>query len=812
MDGAVGHRASLIVALFLVGSLVAPLSLSRVASADDLSATGTPASATIDADQNVDFTCTPSGGSGSGYTFLWDFGDGVGTSTDQNPSYVFPSAGTFYVTVTVTDDLGGSSIPQDIGTITVNPTLSATGTASLTAIDAPQTVDFTCTPSDGTSPYTYSWSFGDGGSSTDQNPSYEYDSTGTWTAEVTVTDDVGITAHWSVEIKVYNVHDPIVILSNDEFTTDNGVVSGSGTIGDPYIIEVWDIDASGAIGIDIEGTDAYFVVRNGYIHNGIGSGYYGIYLYNCMNGILSGNTCSNNLAGIYLESSDGITVSDNPCTYNNDGIYLYDSSGNALNNDDCSFNSRYGIVLYSSSDNIIGNNVLDSNGNIGIYLQQSSNSNTISNNNCSNANYGIALSLSSGNTISNNTCSYSSFAGMRLSLSSGNILSNNTCSNNYIGTILQRSTSNALNNNNCSSNDEYGIYLTASSNSNTLSNNSCAEDYYGIYLYSSSGNDLIDNICSNNYDGIYLYYSDGNTIVNNTCELNVGDYAGISIDSSSSNILTDNTCTYNYEGMYLYNSNDNTISDNNCSLNEYDGIYLVSSSSNEMSRNQLCDNAQYGIWIDSGSSSNAIWRNALIDNNGAGSEYNAANIQAYDDGTDNLWYSPGAPHGYGNYWNDWTTPDADNNSIVDSPYIIGGSSASQDSYPLTIPEDLLTKTIRGQVRDQMDTPIPGAQVVVTIKNGEEVIVTKSTTTDGDGHYVLTFDQDEWGIGYTIEVTAVYDEMQQTETIEADGSTVQTVDIQFPFEIAQFGNALGFLLAGALVGVIAMIFLKRRRIG
>ena len=765
MNKVVGHRAALIVALLLVGSLVAPLSLSRVASADDLSVTGTPDSpTTIDATQSVDFTCTPSGGSESGYTFFWDFGDGigasadqypsyeydsigtwtamvtvtddlaataywsvditvnelpsatgtpdsatidagqnvdftcapsggtgsyyfywdfgdgVGTSIEQTPSYTFPSAGLFSVTVTVTDDLGGSSGPQDIGTITVNPSLSVTGSASATAIDVTQTVDFTCDPSDGTPPYTYSWSFGDGGSSTNQYPSYEYDSIGTWTAEVTVTDDVGETGYWSVEIKVYDAHDTIVILSNDDFTYDNGVVSGSGTIDDPYIIENWDIDASGAIGIDIEGTDAYFIVRNCSLHDGYGYGYVGIYLYNCVNGVLTDNTCSYDSVGIYLESSGGITVSNNICSNNGDGIYLYysdgntisdndcdsnnqcgiyleSSSGNTLSNNDCSFNSRYGIMLYSSSDNIIRNNILDSNSNIGIFLQQSSGSNTVSNNTCSNANYGIGLSQSSGNTVSNNTCSFSYFAGMRLSLSSGNILSNNTCSNDCTGIILYRSSNNnALSDNNCSSNDEYGIYLS-----------------------SSSGNTLNDNTCSNNYDGIYLYYSDSNTLINNTCNWNYGPggpECGIYLDSSSGNTLSDNNCSDNDHGIYLSSSNSNILSDNNCSSNDYDGIYLASSSSNEMTRNQLCDNALYGIYVDYGSDSNTIWNNTFIGNNGGG-------VQAYDGGTDNQWYSPGAPHGYGNYWSDWQTPDdVWPGGIVDDPYAIDGAVAS-DEYPLT---------------------------------------------------------------------------------------------------------------------------------
>jgi PKD repeat protein len=58
----------------------------------------------------VDFTDTTSGGTGP-YTYSWDFGDGVGTSTDQNPQYTFQQGGganpqTFLVVLTVTDDDG----------------------------------------------------------------------------------------------------------------------------------------------------------------------------------------------------------------------------------------------------------------------------------------------------------------------------------------------------------------------------------------------------------------------------------------------------------------------------------------------------------------------------------------------------------------------------------------------------------------------------------------------------------------------------------------------------------------------------------
>ncbi len=54
------------------------------------------------------FTGIPSGGTGS-YQFSWDFGDGVGTSTAQSPTYTYAAAGTYTVSFTVSDLLSGCS-------------------------------------------------------------------------------------------------------------------------------------------------------------------------------------------------------------------------------------------------------------------------------------------------------------------------------------------------------------------------------------------------------------------------------------------------------------------------------------------------------------------------------------------------------------------------------------------------------------------------------------------------------------------------------------------------------------------------------
>lgn len=63
----------------------------------------------------------------------------------------------------------------------------------------------------------------------------------------------------------YSTHNPILINGTAEFLGPmhtTGVTGGSGTIGDPYIIEGWDIDASGSNGIDIQNADVHFLIRN----------------------------------------------------------------------------------------------------------------------------------------------------------------------------------------------------------------------------------------------------------------------------------------------------------------------------------------------------------------------------------------------------------------------------------------------------------------------------------------------------------------------------------------------------------------------
>ena len=58
-------------------------------------------------------------------------------------------------------------------------------------------------------------------------------------------------------------HDPIYIYGDEDFTWEKGVVRGSGTADDPYVIEGWVIDTLGYdYGIYIDHTKAHFIIRN----------------------------------------------------------------------------------------------------------------------------------------------------------------------------------------------------------------------------------------------------------------------------------------------------------------------------------------------------------------------------------------------------------------------------------------------------------------------------------------------------------------------------------------------------------------------
>ena len=105
-------------------------------------------------------------------------------------------------------------------------------------------------------------------------------------------------------------HDPILITDNADFNATNGVVSGAGTLANPFVISGWRIDASSSTGIEIRDTDKHFTITNVTIVGENDTEGYSIYLYRVSNGKLDGILDQRNNGTTELVSSDGVTVTD----------------------------------------------------------------------------------------------------------------------------------------------------------------------------------------------------------------------------------------------------------------------------------------------------------------------------------------------------------------------------------------------------------------------------------------------------------------------------------------------------------------------
>ena len=114
-------------------------------------------------------------------SWSWAFGD-ASTSTDQNPVHTYAADGTYNVCLTTTNSCSSDTSCMNV---TVADSSCTPATAAFTSAPSGLTVAFTDASTD---PSAWNWDFGDGNTSTAQNPSYTYDSAGTYTVCLIVTN------------------------------------------------------------------------------------------------------------------------------------------------------------------------------------------------------------------------------------------------------------------------------------------------------------------------------------------------------------------------------------------------------------------------------------------------------------------------------------------------------------------------------------------------------------------------------------------------------------------------------------------------
>ncbi|MHA2292397.1 MAG: NosD domain-containing protein [Candidatus Hodarchaeales archaeon] len=523
----------------------------------------------------------------------------------------------------------------------------------------------------------------------------------------------------------------IYIDKNADFGPSKYDFPGLGIPEHPFIIEGYNFVSDVFELIHIQDTDVNFIIRNNLL-DGITNGNTGIFLSNVTNARVINNTILNTMQGIFLLSSDYNYLENNTAKNNINGFYLESSDANTLINNTATSNTYYGFVLEGSDANNLTSNTANDNRRRGFYLYSSSDTNTLVNNNANNnGQTGFYLQNSDANTLIGNTANSNTNNGVVLySNCDGNTLSNNIAINNrnnygfYVGyssysnTLINNTATdngrdgfalyrfsgvNTLINNTATSNGQNGFYLFDSSSYNTLINNTATSNSLdGFRLISSNLNTLTNNTVTSNSHGVYLIGSNHNTLIENDLTANYGMY----ISNSKDTTIISNSITYDNTGIYLDSTEKTNITGNSIfthisSLNSV-GIYTHNANFSYILSNTVIYTDNYAIHLSASSSNATVVNNTFF-------EFSVDSVAgAYDDGQDNVIVL--------NLWTGWTSPDANQDGIVDIPRAIDGYAGNYDWYPLAI------------------ATAPVDADGDSLSNLDEVLIyeTDPTTTDTDG--------------------------------------------------------------------------------
>jgi gliding motility-associated-like protein len=152
---------------------------------------------------------TPSGEIAS---WSWDFDDG-GISSLQNPSHLFTISGTYNVTLELTTTKGCTSMDNRDIEIYIYPTPEAAFTIDP---DNPTLNDLVIFTDQSINAEAWFWDFGDGETSTNQNPTHNYSERGTFDVTLIVNNEICYdTTRYTIIIE-----EPIIFYVPNVFTPD----------------------------------------------------------------------------------------------------------------------------------------------------------------------------------------------------------------------------------------------------------------------------------------------------------------------------------------------------------------------------------------------------------------------------------------------------------------------------------------------------------------------------------------------------------------------------------------------------------------
>jgi len=339
---------------------------------------------------------------------------------------------------------------------------------------------------------------------------------------------------------------PITVTSDDEFNTT--VWSGSGTEGDPYLVENLNITTNG-ICANIANVTKHFEIRNCFFASASAPYSNGIQLRNVTNGAVKNCIIRWKIAGIVCDTLNNSIISENTIFNCSGGMQAYVISNVTISGNTV-YNSSSGMSLDLAINSDIVHNTVFNCTLAGVYLGG-----------------GGYNSRFAHNTIHSIKSSYGMESGIAMYGSAGWIVEENILYDNYCSMDIVWAEDCIIRNNDIS-NSTMGIHAN-NVNSSVFEGNTFSDCGSGVRFYECNDCVLSDNTLSDiGYRGIEILDSTEFNVTGNSL-----DRCGITIDGLTvlkwRHVVIDNTVNGKELGYFVDESDmviDGTV---------YGAIYLV---------------------------------------------------------------------------------------------------------------------------------------------------------------------------------------------------------------------------------------------
>jgi PKD repeat protein len=212
---------------------------------------------TINEATSMTFSGSATGGVAP-YTYVWTFGDGSSLSGTPTPTHEYVSFGIYTATLSVTDSAATTKQSSAIiSVLNVPPTVNAGGPYSGIPGVAINFVGSATDPSP-TDSFIYAWKFGDGTTSTLQNPSHAYATSGSYSVTLTVTDSGGAAVSATTSAVIAPGSAPTAKVGSYPNVNPGVAVKFSGQAsGEPPLFYAWSFGDGGSSTGTLTPTHAY---------------------------------------------------------------------------------------------------------------------------------------------------------------------------------------------------------------------------------------------------------------------------------------------------------------------------------------------------------------------------------------------------------------------------------------------------------------------------------------------------------------------------------------------------------------------------